>query len=124
MSLKGIRGAITVEKNGKEEIWEAAKILVKEILSSNKILPEDIGAIIFSSTEDLTAAFPTTGARKLPGMNFVPLFDTRLPDVETDLPMCMRVLILAETEKQQNEICHIYLRGAKNLRPDLKKRPD
>ena len=122
MALRGIRGAVTVEKNTKEEIWRAAQTLVTKILSANGIVADAIGAMIFSSTEDLTAAFPTSGVRQLSAFSLVPLFDTRQIAVEGSLPMCIRVLILAEVDKKPNEVCHIYLGGAKNLRPDLAKK--
>ena len=34
------------------------------------------------------------------------------------LPMCIRVLIHWNTHKSQTEINHVYIRGARNLRPD------
>ena len=119
MALRGIRGAITVDENSREEIWQAARRLVTKVLSSNKMRGEDVGAIIFSSTQDLTAAFPSTGVRQLTGLRLVPLFDTIEPAIENSLPRCIRVLILADIDKRQNEVCHVYLDGAKNLRPDL-----
>ena len=75
--MRGIRGAITVGRNEKEEIWQAAQELVTEILHTNNITPADIGAAIFSVTEDLTAAFPTAGVRRIRGFDLVPLFDAR-----------------------------------------------
>ena len=118
--LRGIRGAITVEKNSKDEIWKAAQRLITEILSRNEILLENVGAIIFTSTKDLTAAFPTAGLRQLPGnFNLVPLFDAQEIFVEESLPMCIRVLMLADIEKNLSEIHHVYLENAKKLRPDL-----
>ena len=119
MSLRGIRGAATVDENSREKIWLTARQLVTEILSRNKLQSENVGAIIFSSTEDLTAAFPTAGVRQLPALSLIPLFDTREPAIENSLPMCLRVLILADVDKKQNEVRHVYLGGAKNLRPDL-----
>ena len=119
MSLRGIRGAVTVDENSKEKIWLAARQLVTKILSQNELRVENIGAIIFSMTEDLTAAFPSSAIRQLPALQFVPLFDTREPAIEKSLPFCIRVLILADTDKKQNDIRHVYLGGAKNLRPDL-----
>ena len=120
MSLRGIRGAITVDENSREKIWLAARRLVTEILSINKLRAEDLGAIIFSTTEDLTDAFPSSGVRQLSAFQMVPLFDTREPAVENSLPLCIRVLILTDVDKKQHEIHHVYLEGAKNLRPDLK----
>lgn len=119
MAMRGIRGAITVEENSKAEIGLAARQLVTKILSLNELRTENIGAIIFSTTEDLTAAFPSTALRERPAFRFVPLFDTREPAVENSLPRCIRILILADVDKNQNEIRHVYLGGAKNLRPDL-----
>ena len=117
--MRGIRGAITVGRNEKEEIWQAAQELVTEILRTNNITPADIGAAIFSVTEDLTAAFPSTGARRLPGFDLVPLFDARQCAVEASLPRCIRALLLVDTNCSQKEMHHIYLRGAAGLRPDL-----
>ena len=120
MAMRGIRGAATVNENSQEQIWQTARQLVTEILSLNELTAESIGAIIFSTTEDLTAAFPSSAVRQLPDLRLVPLFDTREPAIENSLPMCIRVLILVDTDKAQNEIRHVYLGGAKNLRPDLK----
>ena len=119
MTMRGIRGATTVDENSKEKIWRAARQLVTEILSQNELRAENIGAIIFSTTEDLTAAFPSTALRERPAFRLVPLFDTREPAVENSLPLCIRVLILTDTDEAQNKIHHVYLGGAKNLRPDL-----
>ena len=119
MAMRGIRGAATVEKNSREQIWQAARHLVTKILSLNELRAENIGAMIFSVTEDLTDAFPSTAIRQLPAFRLVPLFDALEPAVENSLPLCIRVLILADVDKAQNEIHHVYLGGAKNLRPDL-----
>ncbi len=119
MTMRGIRGAVTVDENSQEQISLAACQLVTEILSQNKLRVENVGAIIFSTTEDLTAAFPSTALRTRPAFRFMPLFDTREPAVENSLPLCIRVLILANIDKKQNEVRHVYLGGAKNLRPDL-----
>jgi len=117
--LRGIRGAVTVEENSRECIFAAVQQLLKEICQRNALVPEDIGAAIFSATEDITAAFPAAGARQLPGFSFVPLFDARQMAVEDALPMCIRVLLLADTEKTQREMQHVYLGGACRLRPDI-----
>ena len=119
MALRGIRGAATVESNTKEEIWKTARLLMTKLMSANQLNFDQVGAAIFSSTEDLTAAFPTTGVRQLPSFSLIPLFDTRQIAVEDSLPMCIRVLLLVDIETKPRDICHIYLGGAKALRPDL-----
>ena len=117
--MRGIRGAITVERNDQEEIWQAAQELITELMRTNAIAPEDIGAAIFSVTEDLTAAFPTAGVRRIAGFDLVPLFDARQCAIENSLPRCIRVLLLVNIDVPQKDIHHIYLRAATNLRPDL-----
>ena len=117
--LRGVRGAISVEENKKEVIEQASRTLVTKILSMNGFRNGEISAIIFTSTKDLTAAFPATGLRKMKGFQLVPLFDAQEPDVEGSLPLCIRVLILVDTDKEREEICHIYLGEAQKLRPDL-----
>ena len=119
MGMQGIRGAVTVEENTREAVFQAVQEMVSEICRQNDLLAEDIGAAIFSATEDITAAFPAAGARQLPGFTFVPLFDARQMDVADALPLCIRVLLLVNTEKSQREICHVYLGKAAKLRPDL-----
>ena len=117
--MRGIRGAVTVRRNDKEEIWQAAQELVAALLRANEIVPDDIGAAIFSATADLTAAFPTAGVRRMRGFDLVPLFDARQCAVENSLPRCIRVLLLVNTDRAQAEIRHVYLRDAVKLRPDL-----
>ena len=115
MSMRGIRGAITVEQNEKEAIWQAAKAMMQELIARNELDPEDIGAVIFSMTED-----PTAGVRQLPGFDLVPLFDARQCAIEGSLGKCIRVLVLADTEKKQRDIHHIYMGRAVALRPDIR----
>ena len=119
MALRGIRGAITADSNTKEDIWKAARLLITKLMSTNQLNFDQVGAAIFSSTEDLTAAFPTTGVRQLPSFSLIPLFDAREPAIEGSLPMCIRVLLLVDIDKNPRDICHIYLGGARALRPDL-----
>ena len=118
--MQGIRGAITVERNDKEEIIAAVVELLSKMQEKNGFQTEDVGAAIFSATDDLTAGFAAVGARKL-GWVTVPLFGAQEQDVEDALEKCIRVLLLVNTDKKQREIEHVYLRGAKVLRPDLSK---
>jgi len=122
MAMRGIRGATTVEENTQAAIWQAAQEMVQAILEENALPTEQIGACIFSMTEDLTAAFPTAGVRQLAGFDLVPLFDARQCAVEGSLPRCLRVLLLVETEQSQRAIHHVYLHGAATLRPDIARR--
>ena len=63
MSVKGIRGAITVEENTASAIKDAVTELLNEMVERNGILPENISHAIFTLTDDLNAAFPAKFAR-------------------------------------------------------------
>ncbi len=117
--IRGVRGAICVETNTKNDIWQSAKKLVTKIFALNNFHSDKVSAIIFSMTKDLTAAFPTTGLRQIQEFNLVPLLDTVEPDVEGAMPMCLRVLILIDTNIEPEKICNVYLGEAQKLRPDL-----
>lgn len=117
-NVRGIRGAIDVSANNSEEILEATKELLQEIMHRNSLENEQIAAVIFSMTADLDAAFPAKAAREL-GWKYVPLFCTNEISVPGSLPRCIRVLMLINTKKTAREIMHVYLRGAVALREDL-----
>jgi chorismate mutase len=116
--LRGIRGATTVEKNDITSIAEAVQEMLTALIASNQLNTSDIGAAIFSSTPDLNSAFPAAGAREL-GWSDVPLFGTVEIDNPDGVARCIRVLILYNTMKNQQEIQHVYLRRATVLRPDI-----
>ena len=107
--MRGIRGAISVPSNTKEEIWQAARTLVTKILSMNNLKAHDIGAIIFSSTKDLTAAYPSEGVDTLPFFtkNPFPIFDTQHTNIDDGRAMCIRVLILVDIDKDYKDIINI-----------------
>ena len=117
MSLKvrGIRGATTVTENTKESILEATTELLIELIQSNQIQTDDIAFAYFSTTNDLTAEFPTVAARRL-GWEFVALMNGHEMQVPDAQPQCIRALIVVNTEKSAQEIVNVYLRNAKNLR--------
>ena len=120
MLVRGIRGAITADSNTKEEIIKRTKELLISLKKENDFKVEDVVSIFFSATFDLNAAFPAQAAREL-GWEQVPLFDMQEIDVPGSLPQCIRVLIQINCSKNQTEIKHCYLRGAKTLRKDLVK---
>lgn len=116
--VRGIRGAITVERNHRQDIIEATQELIKAIVDGNQLSAEDICSAFFTVTPDLNAEFPAKAARAM-GWDLVPLLCAQELDVAGALPRCIRVLVHVNTHKSQGEIKHIYLREASALRPDL-----
>jgi len=119
MTTRGIRGATTVESDTMENVLTMTKELLVSILKSNPDLkPEDIASAIFTTTADITSAFPPQAARQI-GWDRVPMICAQELPVPGSLPRCIRVLIHWNTDKTQADIQHVYLREAINLRPDL-----
>ncbi|SEF76378.1 chorismate mutase [Caloramator fervidus] len=113
-----IRGAITVDKDTKEDIFEATKELFKKIVELNDLNIEDIVCIIFSVTKDLKSAYPAEAIRQM-GITYASLMCLQEMFVENSLSRCIRVLILVNGDKKQNEVKNVYLKGAVNLRPEF-----
>jgi chorismate mutase len=89
------------------------------MVMANGIEIEDIASALFTTTADLSSAFPARAAREL-GWQHVPLLDAQEIPVPGSLPRCVRVLLHWNTDKPQADIRHVFLRGAASLRPDLR----
>lgn len=118
MACRGIRGATTVGADSANAILNATRDLLLRMVEANHVAVPDIASIIFTVTHDLTAAFPARAAREL-GWRHVPLLDAQEVPVPGSLLRCVRVLMLCNTDRSQEEIQHVYLRDAVSLRPDL-----
>jgi chorismate mutase len=118
MPCRGVRGATTVENNEREEILRATRELLALMIRQNGIEKEEVASAVFSTTIDLDAEFPALAARQI-GWCDVPLLCGHEMRVPGSLEKCIRILVHWNTEKLQQEIQHIYHRGAEQLRPDL-----
>jgi chorismate mutase len=121
MFVRGIRGATTVEHNEENEILAATTEMLNHIIAENSIIPEEIASVFVTVTTDLTATFPARAIRAMSGWELVPLMCSLEVPVEGSLPLCIRLMVMVNTEKKQDEIVHVYLKEAMRLRPDLSK---
>ncbi|WP_066257192.1 chorismate mutase [Neobacillus drentensis] len=117
--IRGMRGAITVNQNTEEEIVTATEELLKKIIEENQIHPDLVASVFISTTEDINAVFPARALRKFEGWTYVPVMCMQEMPVPNSLTMCVRIMMHVNTTKSQDEIIHVYLKGAKVLRPDL-----
>lgn len=118
MAIRGIRGAIQVEANSAVEITSGVQELIGSILKSNEISPADVVSVFFTSTADLTAAFPAAACREM-GFANVPLIGSVEVSVPGALDRTLRALLLVEIDRKPEQISHVYLRGAAALRRDI-----
>jgi chorismate mutase len=118
MLVRGIRGATTATTNSREAILDATSELLDCLVRANGVQRDDVASVIFSTTPDLNAEFPAVAARAA-GWTDVALLCTHEMNVPGSLPRCVRILLHVNTERSPDELEHIYLRGARVLRPDL-----
>lgn len=116
MACRGIRGATTVEQNTSEDILEGTAELLTALARLNDLAPDDVASAFFTTTIDLDAAFPALAARDL-GWTEVPLMCAHEMAVGGALAKVVRILLHVNTDRSPQEIRHVYLRGARTLRP-------
>jgi chorismate mutase len=117
-TVRGIRGATTVDSDTPDQIRHATRELLETIVARNGITSADVISAIFTVTHDLTSEFPAHAAREL-GWLDVPLLCTLEIPVPDSLPKCIRVLLHVTSGASRTEIRHVYLHSARALRPDL-----
>ena len=117
--IRGVRGAITVKQNEEDEIIQATKRLLDEMIDQNDIKAEDVAQVLISTTEDLDAVFPAKALRLLDDWIYVPVMCMQEIPVQGAIKKCIRVMMTVNTNKSQKEVNHIYLEEAQKLRPDL-----
>ena len=115
--MLAIRGATTITADEPQQIREAVAQLLREIAEKNRLRAEEMLFILFSNTADIRSLYPAKAAREA-GFVSPALFSAAEPDIAGALPLCIRVLVLAEKE---GKAAHVYLRGAASLRKDLKQ---
>lgn len=113
--LRGLRGATTADENTKEAMLSATSEMLAELVSRNDLDLDDVAAAFFTTTRDLNAEFPAVAARQV-GWTRVALMCGHEMDVPDGQPMCIRVLVLVNTDKTPDQLENVYLRDAVNLR--------
>lgn len=117
MKVRAIRGAIQCSCDTDTEIARKTFVLLDSIVRENQISEEEIISIQFTQTEDLYSLNCAAGLRQY-GYDNVPLFCAQEPKCADSLPRIIRVLLTCSIDETRG-IKHIYLEGAKKLRPDI-----
>ncbi len=117
-ACRGIRGATTVGLDEPADVAAATAELLDALVAANGCRLDDLAAVVFTVTEDLQSSNPAAAARGH-GWASVPLLVLREHGGDSAVDRCLRVLVLWNTSRGQADIRHVYLRGARALRPDL-----
>ena len=112
---RGIRGATTADENIDTAIYAATRELLSRMIEANGLVEENVAAAYFTVTPDLNAAYPAAAARQLGWTSTALMCSTEIP-VPGSLPGCVRIMVLYNTEKSNQEIVNIYLKGTEVLR--------
>ncbi len=112
-----IRGAICAEDTEESIKLQSVK-LMDEIFHRNALLPKDIISIIFTCTDDLTAAYPAKFVRELFDLKDVAFMCCQEQKVDGQLKKCIRVCVLSSKQDDQSVARHCYLGDAAQLRTD------
>jgi len=117
-AVRALRGATTVDEDTPEQVRSRTVALLAEMLAANDIDHDDLISVILTATGDIHSMFPALAAREY-GLGDVPLLCARELDIEGATPFCIRILMHMTTERARDELHHIYLEGAADLRDDL-----
>lgn len=118
MAIRAIRGAITVSENTDVSILAATTELLQGIQMANPTMKtQDLVNAVFTVTTDLSAVYPARAARDM-GWVDLAMLCTQEMVVQGSLARCIRVMILWDTDLNADEIIHVYIGAAAQLRPD------
>lgn len=119
--MMAIRGASTIKMNTEDEIKNASIELFSKVIDANKISLDEIVAVEFSCTKDVTKAYPGKFIREYFKLDHTAIMHFNEMDVDADLngfiPLCIRLLLFIDRKNNIGKF--IYLNGAKRLRKDL-----
>jgi chorismate mutase len=117
-TLRGLRGATTVDADTAAQVTERSQELMRELMARNDLIEDDVVSALFTTTADVTSIFPATAVREI-GFGAVPLLCAAEIAVPGAMPQCIRVLLHVYTTRTRGEMHHVYLHGAQGLRDDL-----
>jgi chorismate mutase len=113
-----LRGATTIDSDDPAQIDARTQEMMSLLMARNELVADDLVSILFSLTPDVRSRNPATATRAM-GLTDVPLIGVQEADIEGMLPRCIRVMIHIEANRDRSSLRHVFLHGAKVLRPDL-----
>ena len=114
-----MRGATQLDRDERDHLLDRTSEMVQLLLDRNGLTEHDLISIVFTATPDLVSDFPAYAVRQI-GITDVPLLCAREIDVAGAMPRVIRVLAHVDTDLTREDIQHVYLHGARQLRTDLR----
>ena len=116
--VRALRGATTLDVDDLGHMIERTQELIHLLFERNDLVEDDLVSIVFTATADVTCGFPAQAAREA-GFVHTPLLCARELEVEGGIQRCVRVLVHAYTARAKQDLRHVYLHDARQLRTDL-----
>lgn len=116
--IHALRGATTVESDDPDQVDERTQEMMALLLKRNELVADDLVSILFSVTKDIRTRNPATATRAM-GIVDVPLLGVQEADMDESLGLCIRVMLHIQGDRDRSTLHHVFLHGAKALRPDL-----
>lgn len=116
--VRAIRGATTLDTDERDHLIERTQELIHAVFERNEVAEEDLVSIVFTATDDISCAYPAEAAREA-GFVHTPLLCARELEIVGGIERCIRVLVHAYTDRAKQELRHVYLHDARQLRTDL-----
>jgi chorismate mutase len=116
--VRALRGATTLDVDERHHLIERTQEVMSALFARNDLTEDDLISIVFTATSDIHSAFPAEAAREA-GFTHVPLMCARELEIDGGIPRCVRLLIHAYTDRSADELRHVYLHAARQLRTDL-----
>lgn len=113
-TCRGVRGATQVASDTEPAILNATAELFQALIAANQIAPEDLAAIVFTMTPDLSSAFPAQAA-SMANFEATPRICAQEVDVPGSLPRCLRLLLIWNAPQGAAPTTHLYTNGAEAL---------
>jgi chorismate mutase len=117
-----LRGATTLEADTREQVLERTTELLTALLERNRLSSADLISMVFTATDDIRSEFPAAAVRAA-GISDVPMLCARELRIEgpSNIPLCIRVLVHAQSDQPRAALRHPYLHDARQLRSDLRE---
>ncbi len=116
--IVAVRLATTCRDDSAAAIASSVTELVEAFHHRNDCDASTVRVVIFSATQDVTAAKPAAAARQAGWQHAQMLCLAEMPTAD-DLPLCIRALLLVERGTGADPLTPLYLNGTQTLRPDL-----
>ena len=115
-----LRGATTLDADTREQVLERTTEMLAAILERNDLTSADLISMIFTATDDIHSEFPAAAVREA-GISDVPMLCARELGIAgpSNIPLCIRVLVHAQSDQVRTSLRHAYLHDARQLRSDL-----